>query len=85
MSALFTIVGSNVGYNSMVGIATSEMNFDETFCGFQLQLVCVSLLFLEVLGEDRCGIFYNTHHYNNVYMRRETIINMLPLQQHICK
>lgn len=61
MSALFTIVGSNVGYNSMVGIATSEMNSDQTFCGFQLQLVCVSPLFLKVLGEDRCGIFYNTH------------------------
>lgn len=41
MSALFTNVGSNVGYNSMVGIAISEMNSDQTFCGFQLQLVCV--------------------------------------------
>lgn len=31
MSALFMNVGSNVGYNSTVGIATSEMNSDQTF------------------------------------------------------
>lgn len=34
LSALFTIVGSNIGYNIMVGIPTSEMKSDQTFSGF---------------------------------------------------
>lgn len=45
MSALFMNAGSNVGYKSMVGTATSRMNSDKTFCGFQLQLVYVPFSF----------------------------------------
>lgn len=85
MSALFTNVGSNVGYNSTVGIATSEMNSDQTFCGFQLQLVCVLFSFSKSWERTGVGLSTMLSSYNNIYMRRETFINVLPLQQHLCK
>lgn len=85
MSALFTNVGSNVGYNSTVGIATSEMNSDQTFCGFQLQLVCVPFSFSKSWERTGVGLSTMLSSFNNNYMRGETFIKVLPLQQHLCK
>jgi len=85
MSALFTNVGSNVGYKSTVGIATSEVNSDQTFCGFQLQLVCVPFSFSKSWERTGVGLSTTFSSYNNIYRRGETFINMLPLQQHLCK
>lgn len=76
-------VGSSVGYNSMAGIPTSEMSSDQTFSVSQLQLVCISLLFLKVLGEEGVGFSTMLNGYNNIYMRGETFTNLLPLQQHV--
>ena len=77
-------VGSNVGYNSTVGIATSEMNSDQTFCGFQLQLVCVPFSFSKSWEKTGVGLSTMLSSYN-IYMRGETFIKVLPLQQHLCK
>lgn len=85
MSALFTNVGSNVGCNSTVGVATSEMHSDQTFCGFQLQLVCVPFSFSKSWETTGVGLSTMLSSYSNVYMRGETFFKMLPLQQHLCK
>lgn len=82
---LFMNVSSNVGYNSTVGIATSEMNSDQTFCGFQLQLVCVSFSFSMTWERTGVGLSAMLSSYNNICVRGETFIKVLPLQQHLCK
>lgn len=56
MSVLFMNVGSDVDYNRMVGIATSWVNSDQTFCGFQLQLVRVPFAF-QNLGKGQVWDF----------------------------
>lgn len=66
-------------------MATSEMNSDQTFCGFQLQLVRVPFSFSKSWERTGVGLSTVLSSYKNIYMRGETFIKGLPLQQHLCK
>lgn len=55
------------------------------FCGFQLQLVSVPFSFSKSWERTGVGLSTVLSSYNNIYMRGETFIKVLPLQQHLCK